>query len=91
MNPTTFKLLLSWVRPYIRKSSLRRKVATPAERLSVTLKHLATGNAHINIGLSYRLCPTTVGRIIRETNQVIWNCLVEKGFMDTLRSTRERR
>ena len=40
MSPGTFEALLSWVAPYIKKSSLRRKVASPAERLSVTLRYL---------------------------------------------------
>ena len=48
-----------------------------------------TGDAHITIGLSYRLCPTIVGRIIREITQVIWNCLVEKGYINAPRSIRE--
>ena len=54
-------------------------ISTPAERLCIRLRHLVIEDAHITIGLSYRLIPTTVGRIIRETIQVIWNCLVEKG------------
>ena len=57
----------------------------------LTLRHLVTGDAHITIGLSYRLTPTTVGGIIRETTQVIWNCLVEKGHMNAPRPTREWR
>ena len=91
MNPTTHKLLLHWVGPYIRKSSLRREVATPAEKLCATLGHLVTGNTNITIGLSYRLSPKTVGRIIPETTQVIWNCLVEKGYMNAPRYTHEQR
>ena len=91
MNSTNSELLLSWVELYIRKSSLRREVTTPSERLCVILRHLVTRDAHITIGLSYRLSPTTVGRIIRETTQVNWNCLVEKGYMNAPRSTRELR
>ena len=36
MTPQTFELLLSWVGPKIMKSSMRRVVATPEERLAVT-------------------------------------------------------
>ena len=91
MNSTNSELLLSWVELYIRKSSLRREVTTPSERLCVILRHLVTRDAHITIGLSYRLSPTTVGRIVRETTQVNWNCLVEKGYMNAPRATREWR
>ena len=91
MNPTNSELLLSWVGLFIRKASLRREVETPGERLCVTLRQLVTGDAHITIGLSYRLCPITVGCIIYETTQVIWKCLVEKGYMNASRSTREWR
>ena len=91
MNPTTVELLLFWVGPYIRKSSLCREVATPAERVYVTLGHLVTEDAHFTIGFSYRLSAPTVGCRIREKAQVIWNCLIEKGYMNATRSTREWR
>ena len=51
MNPTAFELLLSWIRPYIRKSLLRREVATPAEIVCVTLRHSFTWmlpDSHVN-------------------------------------------
>ena len=75
MDSTIFELLLSWVGHLIKKYCLRRSVASPTERLSVTLRHLVTGDAHITISVGYRLSPPTVGRIIRETCQVIWNIL----------------
>ena len=81
MYPTTFELLLSWVGPLITKSSLRRPVASPSERLAVILRYLVTGDAHLTISLGYRISPATVGRIIRETSQVIWNVLLEKGCL----------
>ena len=91
MSPSTFETLLSWVGPHIRKSSLRREVAGPAEHLCVTLRYLVTGDAHITIGLSYRLSPTTVGRFIRKTTQVIWHTLVEKGLMNAPKCPNEWR
>ena len=81
MSPGTFELLLSWVAPYIKKSSLRRKVASPAERLSVTLRYLSTGDAHVTIASSYRISPPVVGRIIRDTCKVIWNVLQARKFL----------
>ena len=89
MSPTTFELLLSWVGPLIKKSSLRRPVACPAERLCVTIRYLVTGDDQITIATSYRLSPTTVGRIIKETCQVIWNVLSDKGYLLAPHSQRE--
>ena len=57
----------------------------------MTLRYLVTGDDHTTIGLSYRLSPTTVGRIIRETTQVIWHTLVEKGFMNAPKCSNEWR
>ena len=81
MCPEQFERLLSWVVPYIAKSSKRRPTTTPDERLIVTLRYLATGDAQFTIASSYRISPTTVGRIIRETTGVIWDVLCEKGWM----------
>ena len=72
MSPTTFELLLSSVAPLIVRSSRSRSVASPAERLCVTLRHLSTGDAHVTIAASYRISPSVVGRIIKETCAVIW-------------------
>ena len=34
----------------------------------------------MSIALSYRISPTTVGRIIRETYEALWSVLQAKGF-----------
>ena len=49
MDTRTFEDLLSCVAPIIQKSSLRRSTATPAERLCVTLRYLATGDSQTTI------------------------------------------
>ena len=36
---------------------------------------------HRSIALSYRISPTTVGRIIRETCEALWSALQAKGFL----------
>ncbi len=51
------------------------------ERLAVTLRHLATGDSHSTIAMSYRMIPTTVGRIIMETCRTIWSILIKSGFL----------
>ena len=77
MRPSTFEKLLSWIGAAICKSGLRRATASPAERLCVTLRYLCTGDAQISIATSYRISPTTIGRIIGETSQAIWNILIK--------------
>ena len=52
MTPEMFEKLLNWVEPHIIKSSLRRKVTCPAERLSLTLRYLVTGDSEITIATS---------------------------------------
>ena len=89
MSPTVFERLLSWVAPYITKSSVKRDVVSPAERLSVTLRFLCTGDAQITIATSYRISPSVVGRIIRQTCSVIWNVLLEKGYLRAPRTSKE--
>ena len=80
-SPDTFELLLSLVAPYIKKSSLSRKVASPAEPLSITLCYLSTGDAHVTIASSYFISPPVVGRIINDTCKLNWNVLQARKFL----------
>ena len=75
MSPATFEILLRLVAPKIIKSSEKREAVSPAERLSVTLRYLATGDSHQTIAFSYRLGHSTVNRIIPETCLAIWEAL----------------
>ncbi|XP_065672007.1 uncharacterized protein LOC136089845 [Hydra vulgaris] len=81
MSSQTFEILLSWVAPLISKSSQRRAIVTAEERLCVALRYLVTGDAQITIAISFRMSPTTVGRIIIETCKVIWNVICKKGYL----------
>ena len=88
-NRTIFELLFSWVGLYIRKSSLRCEVATPTEAVYVTLRDIWLLEMLI-LQLEF-LKEYTVGRIIVETTQVIWKCLVKKVYMNAPRSECEWR
>ena len=44
----TLEDLLSWVAPIVQKSALHRSTTTPAKRLCVTLRYLATGDSNNN-------------------------------------------
>ena len=49
MNAQTFEQLLTVVAPHIqRKDTVMRQAIPPAERLSLTLRYLATGNIVLN-------------------------------------------
>ena len=81
MTPSRFEELLSWVAPHIQKCSKFRDVASPSERLCVTLRYVATGDAQSTLASSYRISPSVVSRIIRETCSAIWTVLSEKKFL----------
>ena len=89
MDTKSFEELLSWVAPFIQKSSLRRSTATVKERLCVTLRYLCTGDSQITIGTNYRISQTTMGRIISETYQAIWHVLNKKGNIKARTSKKE--
>ena len=82
MIPAKFEQLLSMMDPYLVKESKFRQPTGAKERLCVTLKHLVSGDSHVSVGMSYRISPTTVGRVIKETCNVIWNVLKNEGFLD---------
>ena len=58
-----------------------REAICPGDRLAITLRYLTTGAAHTTIASSYRVSPTTVGRIIFETCGVLWDQLFEHGYL----------
>ena len=89
MAPSTIEILLSWIGPFIVKSGLRRPTATPAKRLCVTLRYLASGDSQLTIASSYRISPSTVSRIVTETTQVISDVLVKEGFLEAPSSMEE--
>ena len=81
MTPTKFEELLSWIAPLITRSAIRRQPIQPGERLCVTLRYLVSGDSFSTIANSYRMSDTTVGRIVKETSNVLWNVLLTKGFL----------
>ena len=50
------------------------------QRLVIT-HYLSTGDAFTTIGVSYRVSPTTVGRVVQETCKAIWDRLLDNGFI----------
>ena len=91
MMPTKLEELLSWVAPKIVKSSVKREPIGPEERLCVTLRYLSTGDAHVTIAASYRISPTTISRIVKETTEAIWESLIENNYLNPPQTKNEWR
>ena len=78
MSPDRFEHLLSLVGPLISKKSTRmREPISEAERLTLTLRFLASGDDQQSLAFSFRLGRTTVSHILRETCSAIWKALGE--------------
>ena len=81
MSPEQFDYLHEKIRPFITKSSLKRDSICSEERLSVTIRYLASGDSPMSLSFSYRMGLTSVHRIISETSLHIWQVLFEEGFV----------
>lgn len=84
MMPDTFEILLRLTASAIEKKVTKmREPISADQRLLVTLRYLTTGDAHTTIAANYGLSPTTVGRIIGETCNALWDKLKEAGYIKT--------
>ncbi|XP_076737594.1 uncharacterized protein LOC143416099 [Maylandia zebra] len=78
LSPGQFEDLLSRVGPRIaRLDTNYRRSIPPAERLSVCLRFLATGDSFRTIAFSFRVGVSTVSQIIPQVATAIWDCLVD--------------
>ena len=76
MSPSRFDHLLSLIGPKIQRQNTNlRSAISPAERLAVTLRFLATGDSMQTIAFSYRMGHSTVCTIIPEVCDAIWDAL----------------
>ena len=58
MSPTLFEELLTYVAPLItKKDTNMRSAIGPDQRIALTLRYLATGDANTSIETSYRISP----------------------------------
>ncbi|XP_049514039.1 uncharacterized protein LOC125941816 [Dermacentor silvarum] len=67
MTKASFEEILSLVYNRIVHPPTHRIPISPAERLAVALKFLATGGSIVDIAISYRMHASTVAKILRET------------------------
>ena len=89
MSATQFEELLQFVIPYTEKESLRRESIRPEERLAVTIRYLATGDAFKTIGASYRISTASVSRIVKETCNALWTVLKSKSLINAPATSNE--
>ncbi|XP_015747625.1 PREDICTED: uncharacterized protein LOC107327399 [Acropora digitifera] len=76
MSPERFEHLLTLIAPYIEKKACRsRDPISPAERLVVTLRYLASGDSQQSQSFNFRIGKSTICHIIQETCIGIWNAL----------------
>ena len=76
MDEETYEMLLSLVTPYIAKqNTCMRSAISPHERLSATLRFLATGRSYEDLKFSTCISPQALGRIIPETCRAIREAL----------------
>ena len=76
MSSERFEHLLSLVGPLIRKEDTQfRKSISPEERLAVTLRFLASGDAQQSLSFSFRIGKSTLSKVISETCEMIHECL----------------
>ena len=78
MDVGSYNELLQMVDPLIRKETTNmREPISPTERLSLTLRYLATGNTFEDMKFITAIAPQTIGRIVIETCEAIISCLNE--------------
>ena len=76
MTPDRFDHLLSLIKESITKKETRfRKPISAKERLSITLRFLATGESQQSLSFSYRIGRTPVSNIVTETSEAIYQAL----------------
>ncbi|KAJ8963117.1 hypothetical protein NQ318_018582 [Aromia moschata] len=76
MDEETYIELLNLVTPFIkRKDTIMRTAITPHERLTATLRFLATGRNYEDLKFSTIISPQALSQIIPETCEAIYQSL----------------
>ncbi|CAH1999866.1 unnamed protein product [Acanthoscelides obtectus] len=86
MDENTYIKLLAMVTPMItRKDTIMRNSISAHERLSVTLRFLATGRSYEDLKFSSIISPQAFGKIIPETCEALYKVL-RKGYLKVSKS-----
>ncbi|XP_016398091.1 uncharacterized protein LOC107731504 [Sinocyclocheilus rhinocerous] len=83
MTAEEFEFLLRLVGPLITKQHTKmRRAISPRDRLSVTLRFLATGKTFSSLSAQYRIGASTISQIVMETCGALYQ-LMKKDFLKT--------
>ena len=78
MSPDAFNRLAQLLQPVIQKQNTNfRQPICVKEGLAVTLRYLASGDSQQSLGWAHRIGKATISKIIKETNNAIWEVLKE--------------
>ncbi|XP_053956334.1 uncharacterized protein LOC128861985 [Anastrepha ludens] len=76
ITETVYQKLLSLDSPLIiKRDTVMRKAISPHERLTATLRFLATGRSYECLKFSTRISPQSLGKIIPETSNALYKVL----------------
>lgn len=79
MSPIDFEYLLNMIGPAIQKTDTKfRKAISVKERLSITLRFLASGDSFTSLQYVFRVSKQAISLIVPETCQAILNGLKEQ-------------
>ncbi|XP_021947788.1 protein ALP1-like [Folsomia candida] len=82
MSKENFDTILDLVTPMISHPANHIRPISPLQRLAITLRYLATGNSQISLAMSFRVSPSSVCGIIRETLAAI-NQALKSDYLPT--------
>ena len=76
MTPQRFEHLLSLVGPHLQQTTTKmREPISPAERLVLTLRFLASGDSQQSLCFSFRISRAAICTILSETCEKLWEVL----------------
>ena len=76
MTPQRFELLLSLVGPHLQRTTTKmREPISPAEKLVLTLRFLASGDSQQSLYLLFRISRAATCTILSETCEKLWEVL----------------
>jgi len=79
MEQYVLEELLELITPLIKKkNTVMREAISPRDRLSITLRYLATGNSFQDLSYSTRIAPNTLSKLVPETLKAIIKVLGDK-------------
>ncbi|KAG5869550.1 hypothetical protein JTB14_037167 [Gonioctena quinquepunctata] len=78
LDGTSYDELLEMVTPIIQKTNTNmRDAISPSQRLSITLRYLATGNTFEDLKFTSAISPQSISMIVMETCTALTHCLKE--------------